>query len=208
MKRIAIDLAFLLACVLGTSGCRGTQRTTAPSIVRVSARLPHGDAQTVADTVGEVIATGVGGLGQHVSAISTGEICDVYVVSAPDADPQQFLVTVRQAVESCRRLLPADADGASVLLQPPGIPIPRPAIWQVQEIQVLLDRDKVKALGISPAEMDRAMAPAAEKSRPTNKDANALAATVLQVDGKSVRLGDVAEFKVVAVPSHVVRTYR
>ena len=140
---------------------------------------------------------------EEVVAISSEERCEFYFV-ARGVESNKFLDQVRGVSVGD---LPSGTAVEEVKLLDRGANVPQVESKLVDALSIDLDRTKMAQNGVSVEAISKAVQ-SQGKAPPTKEGVRRLQAVVLDVDswphGRKIRLGDIAEIRIVQQPSHVV----
>jgi multidrug efflux pump subunit AcrB len=190
--------------VLAAGGC-GTRRSPMLQLAYVP---PAGLTATsvdalVAGPIGRRLRSTAGVV--RVAAISSDEEVDFYVVGAAGSSAGQLAGGARAAVAAAAADLPAGGRLANVAFVNSERPIPDADPGHVPTFSVTADAARASAAGISPADVDSAIAPFVARDRPARADqAPALQAlTIRGARGAHARLGDIATVSIRPEPTSI-----
>jgi len=141
----------------------------------------------------------------RVDVISQDRSASIYVL-APQTRPRDLLAQVRKALDQVKPQLPVSTDCRHVEVLGLRAKVPRVEAKQVRTVELVMDRQRAAAAGVTAADIESVLASHRWAHGTLQEHLNALREARIPVSG-SPALQDVGEIKVVAKPSHILRTF-
>jgi hypothetical protein len=189
-----------LVAALAVVGCKPAAPARAPApVVKWVVVYPGASAEEVDQFVADPLLARMRGVGevQRARAVSMAGVCEVYFQGRAGTEWDALRAALERADLSAG--LSAEATSPRVVRVEGGLPVVRPTT--ARHVEVHLDRAKLAQLGLPASRVTEAVAEAQEGASPAE-----FADTGIPLgDGRTVRLGDVAEIKATNKPSCIVR---
>jgi len=199
---LVVVAGFLFLAV--AAGCKSRQERVVEVDCKMAGASPGVMASSVAQPLMRVIATHVGQL-KGVRSVSGDGETRLYVSSLESADLVEE--QLRMSVMDARDRLPARASVTAVTVLPKGAAVPTVPVRLVSRLVTTVDSLMVAGYGISDGAVDEAIAKSIPEG-PQRLDPLVVGQVIIGTgQGRMVRLSEIATFKTVTEPDHVVKDW-
>ncbi len=207
VNRCCVMVLLAMIVCASIAGCGSRER----QIVRVSYTYAGANGEVVDETIALPVwqqLIGVEGAEKMRAESVTGRV-DIYVTSTEGFDPAKLVENVNRRLDLAKSLLPATAAQEQTALLAADEEIPSFEPRTVEGLDIEIDREKVRAAGVSMADLNAVLVEkiSARDAKSAPITAEQLAATKLNVSGRSLVVGDVATVRTKKVVEPVVRTH-